>query len=141
MPVTLTTTVADELVAAATTARGGCLIDAELDVTEGTSWRYESDPITWSDGLAPEDFVDLTGCTATARVCTEPDGALILTLTTTCTSLGTVVATCTDSQSATIAQANRGDRRAWWECELTIPGGRKLWLWRGPITIRQKGIA
>ena len=141
MPVTITTTVADAIVAAATGSKGGCLIDAELDVTEGTAWRYESEPISYTDGVSPEDFVDMALCTAVARVTSERDGALILTLATALTSVGQVIASCTDAQSSTIAQANRGSRSCWWECELTLPGGRKVWLWQGPITVRQKGIA
>ncbi len=140
MPVPMTAAVADAIVAEATLSRGGALIYSELDIQEGSSWRYESDPITYVDA-GPEDFVDLTGCTASARVTTKQDGALLLTLATVATTTGQVIATATPAQTATIAQPHRGDLSCWWECELVLPDGRKVWLWRSPIIVRQKGIA
>lgn len=138
MPVQLTTEVGNDLLAAANAASPACLIDWEAEGVEGADWRFESDPLTWADGLNPEDFINLVGCTATVRVTTKQDGSSVVTIPATCTNYGTVIATL--SASATVlAPATRGRRRAWWECELALPDGRRLWLWRGTFTIDQKG--
>ena len=140
MPVPLTADVADDMIAAASSASPACLIDWEAEGVEGADWRFLSEPVTWTDGVAPEDFVDLSGCTATVRVTSKRDGELVLTMTGTGLATGQVLATATSASATGLALATRGDRRCWWECDLTLPGGRHVWLWRGDFIIRQKGV-
>lgn len=141
MPVTLTTAVGDDIIDAVSHASPACVEEIDqLELVEAANWSHESAQILWSDGETPPDYVSFAGCSATARLTTKRDGALIVNLVTTVTTRGTVIARLGHAESTALAAATRARRPAWFECDLTLPDGRHVWLWRGIVMIDQKGL-
>ena len=121
-----------DLVLAASSNKGGRLVDFPRDITEGSTVKWTIDEIQDAAG----NDIDLTSATIVCKVVSTIQGAgadtEVLTLTTT-GGVGTLTisATSTDTANLAVGAGVNTPRRLWWYCTVTS-GGNKVPFW-GPV--------
>lgn len=116
-----------DLVLTASAHEGGRLVNANLDGTEGRTWRWTFDEITDAAG----DPIDLTSATCVAKIVTDVDGSDILALTFT-GGVGTFTLSATSTETAGLASGatKTRARNCLWSCKITS-GANVVQFW-GP---------
>lgn len=100
------------------------MFSAEASGTEGRSWLWTVVDIEDAAG----DLIDLTsGVTGEAKILTEVNGTVVLTLTVTL-GFGEVSVSATPTQTATLANGDKA-RRCCWYLKLTGPSSTQVQVW------------